>query len=114
MIRPCAPQRHPAQRHARRRPRPGLANVGLLPAQASAAPASQSQQRDWNIPAGPLAVALDQMARQGGLNLSFDADSLKGRTTNGVRGHYDNAQALQILLHGSDVQMQQQSEQSFC
>jgi outer membrane receptor for ferric coprogen and ferric-rhodotorulic acid len=63
----------------------GLATVGLLPAQASAAPASQSQQRDWNIPAGPLAVALDQMARQGGLNLSFDADGLKGRTTNGVR-----------------------------
>ncbi|MFO3724718.1 TonB-dependent siderophore receptor [Pseudomonas sp. HLMP] len=114
MSHPCSPH-NDRLRHAARAAVLGfgLAGACCLPAQALAAPVSQGQQIDWNIPAGPLAVALDQMARQGGLNLSFDANSLQGKTTGGVRGHYDSAQALSILLQGSDVQVQQQSDKSF-
>ncbi|MCO7634759.1 TonB-dependent receptor [Pseudomonas guariconensis] len=114
MSHPCSPH-NDRLRHAVRAAVLGfgLAGACCLPAQALAAPVSQGQQIDWNIPAGPLAVALDQMARQGGLNLSFDANSLQGKTTGGVRGHYDSAQALSILLQGSDVQVQQQSDKSF-
>ncbi|AMK29378.1 TonB-dependent siderophore receptor [Pseudomonas putida] len=114
MIRPCSPRNAPL-RHAIRAAALGLgvACAGLPPPLALAAPASQSQPRDWNIAAGPLAAALDQLARQGGLNLSFDAGSLRGKTTQGVQGRHDSAQALQILLRGSDVQVQQESDKSF-
>ncbi|MCS5514786.1 TonB-dependent receptor [Pseudomonas qingdaonensis] len=67
----------------------------------------------WNIPAGPLDAALEQMARQGGLNLSYDAASLQGKTTAGVSGSHENAQALALLLQGSGVQVQQKSANSF-
>jgi outer membrane receptor for ferric coprogen and ferric-rhodotorulic acid len=113
MIHPCSP-RNVRLRHAVRAAVFGLslASSCALPLVAHAA-ASQSQQLDWNIAAGPLAPALDQMARQGGLNLSFDANSLQGKTTRGVQGHYDSAQALSIVLQGSDVQVQQESDKSF-
>ncbi|MFK5735866.1 TonB-dependent receptor [Pseudomonas urmiensis] len=113
MIHLCSP-RNDRLRHAVRAAVLGLslASSCALPLVAHAA-ASQSQQLDWNIAAGPLAPALDQMARQGGLNLSFDANSLQGKTTRGVQGHYDSAQALSIVLQGSDVQVQQESDKSF-
>ena len=91
----------------------GLASAFTLPAHVQAAPASQNLQIDWNIPGGPLAPALDQFARQGGLNLSYDANSLQGKTTQGVQGPHEAAQALAILLQGSAVQVQQEGPNSF-
>ncbi|MBK5005490.1 TonB-dependent siderophore receptor [Pseudomonas sp. S32] len=91
----------------------GLAASSLCPALALAAVASQSPQTEWAIPAGPLAPALDQLARQGGLNLAFDANALQGKTTHGVHGRHDSASALAIMLQGSDVQAQQQGDNSF-
>lgn len=91
----------------------GLGSGLALPAMALAAPAGQHQQIDWNIPAGPLAPALDQLARQGGLSLSFDASGLQGKTTRGVQGRHEGAEALSILLQGSDVQVQQEGDNSF-
>ncbi|WP_256345733.1 hypothetical protein [Pseudomonas putida] len=85
MIHPCSP-RNDRLRHAVRAAvfGLGLGSALALPAQVAAAPASQHRQIDWSIPAGPLAPALDQVARQGGLSLSFDANSLQGKTTQGV------------------------------
>ncbi|QHG67068.1 TonB-dependent siderophore receptor [Pseudomonas putida] len=113
MIHPSSP-RNEQLRQAVRAAMFGLGlGAGLaLPLAALAAPASQ-QQIDWNIPAGPLAPALDQLARQGGLNLSFDATSLQGKTTRGVQGRHDGAGALSILLQGSGVQVQQEGDSSF-
>ncbi|MBK5000449.1 TonB-dependent siderophore receptor [Pseudomonas sp. S31] len=91
----------------------GLGSGLALPAMTLAAPAGQHQQIDWNIPAGPLAPALDQLARQGGLSLSFDASGLQGKTTRGVQGRHEGAEALSILLQGSDVQVQQEGDNSF-
>ncbi|MDR6713555.1 outer membrane receptor for ferric coprogen and ferric-rhodotorulic acid [Pseudomonas hunanensis] len=114
MIHPGSP-RNDNLRHAVRAALLGLSLAGAcaVPLQAPAATASQRQQIDWNIAPGPLAPALDQMARQGGLNLSFDANSLQGKTTGGVQGRHDSAQALSILLQGSNVQVQQESDTSF-
>lgn len=86
----------------------------VLPAHAWADELGAAQQvQRWNIPAGPLAAALEQMARRGGLNLSYDAASLEGKQTAGVNGSYDNSQALSLLLQGSGMQAQQQSANSF-
>lgn len=98
--------------------RAGVFGLGLgcglaAPAVALAAPSTHSQPRDWHIAPGPLAAALDQLARQAGLNISYDASSLQGKTTQGVQGRHDGAQALSILLQGSDVQVQQEGDGSF-
>ncbi|WP_085617308.1 MULTISPECIES: TonB-dependent receptor [unclassified Pseudomonas] len=114
MIAPCSPRNDRLRRAVRAAVFGlGLAAGGAFPAMVQAAAASQSQQTDWNIPAGPLAPALDQLARQGGLSLSFDANSLQGKTTRGVQGRHDSAGALSILLQGSNVQVQQESATSF-
>ncbi|WP_145191692.1 TonB-dependent receptor [Pseudomonas sp. URMO17WK12:I11] len=82
-------------------------------APAAPAPAKQRQALAWNVAPGPLAAALDQLARQGGLSLSFDANSLQGLTSQGVQGQHDRATALAIVLQGSGVQVQQESDSSF-
>jgi outer membrane receptor for ferric coprogen and ferric-rhodotorulic acid len=92
----------------------GLAIItATVPAARADQPGAAQQVQRWNIAAGPLAAALEQMARQGGLNLSYDAASLQGKQTPGISGSYDNAQALTLILQGSGMQVQQQSANSF-
>lgn len=114
MIHPSVAQPDPLQR-AIRGALFGLAMASAgLPALARAEqPATAQQARTWNIAPGPLDQALEQLARQGGLNLSYDAASLQGKQTRGVSGAHDSAQALSLLLQGSGVQIQQQSANSF-
>ncbi|WP_353229517.1 TonB-dependent siderophore receptor [Pseudomonas qingdaonensis] len=113
MIHPSVARPDPLQR-AVRGALLGLAlSAAAAPLLGAAAPAATQQVQRWNIPAGPLDAALEQMARQGGLNLSYDAASLQGKTTAGVSGSHDNAQALALLLQGSGVQVQQKSANSF-
>ncbi|VVN67073.1 TonB-dependent siderophore receptor [Pseudomonas fluorescens] len=114
MIHPSIAQPEPLQR-AIRCALFGLAIVSAaVPLLANAEQAAATQQaKRWNIPAGPLSAALEQLARQGGLNLSYDASSLQGKQTSGVSGTYDSTQALSLLLQGSDVQIQQTSDTSF-
>ena len=114
MIHPSVAQPDPLQR-AIRGAVLGLAIASAslaVPAHAEEPVAAQHAQR-WNISAGPLSGALEQVARQGGLNLSYDATGLQGQNTQGVTGTYDSAQALMLLLQGSGVQVQQTSANSF-
>ena len=114
MIHPVLP-RHDRLRSAVRAALLGvtLASTSGLPLLAHAAPASQAQLRDWRIAPGPLAAALDQLARQGGLNLSFDAASLQGKNSPGVQGRHSSADALAIVLQGSQVQVHAQSDSNY-
>ena len=86
----------------------GLALTGISPAVLAQPPEStgSSQQQHWNIPAGPLADALDQFARQAGLSLSYDASSVAGKTSQGVSAALTSQQALAALLQGSGLQAQ--------
>ena len=90
-----------------------IASAVVVPQLAHAAPEGSGQTQQWNIAAGPLAPALDQLARQGHLNLSFDASNLQGKHTSGVRGNYDSSQALSLVLQGTGVQIQQQGASSY-
>lgn len=114
MIHPRAAQPDPLQR-AIRGALFGLVITGAaLPLATAAQEAAVAQQAQrWAIPAGPLSNALDQLARQGGLNLSYDASSLRDQQTSGVSGTYDSAQALSLLLKGTGVQIQKTSANSF-
>lgn len=93
----------------------GLALTGTSPAALAQLPedAGSSQQQHWNIPAGPLADALDQFARQAGLNLSYPATSVAGKTSQGVSAALTSQQALAALLQGSGLQAQQLSANAY-
>lgn len=80
-----------------------------LPALAQAATAEHNNQvQQWNIPGGPLAPALDHFARQAGVSLSFDAQSVANRNTAGVQGTLGTSAALSSLLQGTELQAEQQ------
>ena len=59
--------------------------------------------RDYRIPAGPLAPALQAWARQSGVALLFDARELGGLSTEGSAGRLAPATALKELVAGKPV-----------
>lgn len=85
------------------------ATASALPVHAFAA----EQAATWNIPAGPLPAALDAFARKAGVNLSYDASVVAGKSSQGVLGTYTAGQALGILLGGTGVQIQQLSDTNY-
>ncbi|MBM3112466.1 TonB-dependent siderophore receptor [Pseudomonas sp. P66] len=86
-----------------------------LPAQAAqAAPAqNQTQQVRFNIKAQPLADALDQFSAQSGLQVIYDANQLRDRSSPGVQGTLSPAQALEALTAGSNARFSQPNADSF-
>lgn len=85
---------------------------GAMPSLAEQV-AAATQQQTWNIPAGPLADALDRLARQAGVSLSYSAAAVAGKQSPGMQGSADIQQALLEVLRGSGLQVQQQSSNSF-
>ena len=85
-----------------------------LPSWAQPAAADQnSPLKQWSIPAGPLAPALDRFAREAGVSVSFDAQALANRNTQGVQGALGTAAALSSLLQGTDLQPEQQGPTAY-
>lgn len=93
----------------------GLAFSGAtLSAPGTAAESvSRSQTMQWNIAGGPLAIALEQVARQGGVNLSYDAVTLEGKSSSSVSGSFDTTQVLAVVLKGSGLQALSQGPNSY-
>ncbi|MGC4062934.1 MAG: TonB-dependent receptor [Aquabacterium sp.] len=60
--------------------------------------------KTFNVPAGPLDVALDRFARTAGVNLSYDASMISGLMTQGLSGSYSISLALTTLLAGSGIE----------
>lgn len=91
----------------------GLAVAGSSVPVSALAAADDSRQISWNIAAGDLAPALDQFARQAGISLSYDAATVAGKRTPGVRGTLGSSQALAHLLQGTGIEVQQPSANAF-
>ncbi|TDF82390.1 TonB-dependent siderophore receptor [Pseudomonas sp. H9] len=108
------PQRHPLSRAIHAAAFGLIVSSYALPSLAHASPAGHSAQvQQWNIPAGPLAPALDRFAREAGISLSYDASSMANRTTRGVSGALDTPSALSSLLQGSELQSEQQGPNAY-
>ncbi|WP_158602050.1 TonB-dependent siderophore receptor [Pararobbsia silviterrae] len=75
-------------------PAPALLDTS---ARAEAAPADAT----YDIPAGDLIDTLARFAQQSHVALSYDADRLKGRTSQGLHGTYGIEQGFDTLLAGS-------------
>jgi iron complex outermembrane receptor protein len=81
-----------------------LALPGLsLAALAASAPTTA---QPYNVPAGPLASTLNQIASQGGVTLSLNPSLVAGKTSAPVTGQYDAIGALEAALRGSGLQLQ--------
>ncbi|WDY58654.1 TonB-dependent siderophore receptor [Pseudomonas sp. PSKL.D1] len=108
------PQRHPLNRAIQGALLGLIVSSSALPALAQdSADGQSSQVQQWNIPAGPLAPALDRFAREAGVSLSYDAASVANHTTPGVSGTFDTSTALTLLLQGSDLQIEPQSANAY-
>ncbi|MBP7646426.1 MAG: TonB-dependent siderophore receptor [Comamonas sp.] len=66
--------------------------------------AAMAQTARFDIPAQPLASALEQFARQANLKLAAPATAAQGRQAPAVQGAQDVEQALHALLKGSGLQ----------
>ncbi|MDC8758707.1 TonB-dependent siderophore receptor [Janthinobacterium fluminis] len=79
----------------------------LAPAQAqTAAPAVQqaAARQGYNIPAGPLAATLRNIASSAGVPLAFTADLTDGKTSAVLRGQFTTQEAFAAALAGSGLQ----------
>jgi outer membrane receptor protein involved in Fe transport len=78
----------------------GAALTAAVSVVAIATPA-QAQQRQFNIPAGPLADALDAFVAQSGAQLIYQGSELKSARSPGAVGRMDPAEALKLILKGT-------------
>ena len=78
-----------------------LASTSLIAAEQSAT------ARSYNLPAGPLAATLNQIASQAGITLAIDSSLLAGKTSAPVQGSFEATTALREALRGSGLQLQQ-------
>jgi len=69
----------------------------------AAVAASDVQRQAFDIPAGPLARQLTQLAAQTGLLLAADAELTRDRQSQAVRGSYSSEEALDLMLAGSGL-----------
>ncbi|MDQ2185108.1 TonB-dependent siderophore receptor [Alcaligenaceae bacterium A4P071] len=70
---------------------------------AQAAPAVASATRTYEIPAGALAPALNRVAQEGGVNLTYEPSDTAGKRTRGLSGSYTPTAALRLLLQDSGL-----------
>ena len=81
--------------------------VGAVPGVSMAGTVqSEHVARAYNIPAGSLGSALNQLGRTSGVTISYDPAAVRGRRTAGVRGSHSVDQALTALLRGSGLRGQ--------
>ncbi|ULQ48076.1 TonB-dependent receptor [Flagellatimonas centrodinii] len=65
--------------------------------------AATEQTQALNIPAGPMADALDALVQQSGIQLIYRDADVAGITTAGVRGETTVDAALDVLLQGTEL-----------
>ncbi|MYN24901.1 TonB-dependent siderophore receptor [Duganella levis] len=92
-----------------------LACIGLALAGAAAAqmPAAVAASQRFDIPAGPLGVALRQFADKANILLSSDARLTQDKNSPGLHAVATPAQGLQQLLSGSGLAAVAQADGSF-
>jgi len=88
----------------------GLASAP--PALAQAAPSADAARR-YDVPAGPLGLALGRFAAQAGVVLSFDAQLTQGKQSAGLQGDYGIASGLATMLAGTGLEAVSQGDNNY-
>jgi iron complex outermembrane receptor protein len=93
----------PSAGRSRRLHKPAsLLVLSAVLAVATAAEAEGAGQ-SFDIPAGPLATALNRLAEAGGLQLVYDTGVTEGLSSQGLHGNYTREAALRQLLQKSGL-----------
>lgn len=92
----------------------GLAFVASQAADIQAATlAAQSEQKVYQIPAGPLEPALMRFAGQAGVNLSVNPAALRGMLTTGLSGSFTVESGFARLLERTGLRAKQVGEGNY-
>jgi iron complex outermembrane recepter protein len=75
--------------------------LGLLACQSKAY--ADPAIRQYDIPAGSLATAINQLAETGNIQAIYDTQTTQGRVSKGLKGSYSTEAALQKLLAGTGL-----------
>ncbi|MDP9940188.1 TonB-dependent receptor [Ectopseudomonas alcaliphila] len=73
---------------------------------AFASHAALAHAEPYQLPAGPLAATLNQIASQAGVTLSIDPTLIEGKRSAPVSGDYEAIEALNQALRGTGLQLQ--------
>ena len=92
-----------------------LAFQGVLsaPAWAEDSPSAVQTTRSYHIPAGDLATALQTLAGESGLVLTFTPEQTAGKQSTLLNGRYSIEQAFEILLTGSGLAGQKNAHHQY-
>lgn len=98
--------------------RPGLLAVAIalsIPLTSTCVIAAEQAPtaRSYNLPAGPLAATLNQIASQSGITLAIDPALVAGKTSAPVQGSFEASTALREALRDSGLQLVPGSAGSF-
>ncbi len=78
--------------------------VATVPSAAGADGAVAGPAAEFDIPAGSLGAAIARLGRQAGVMVTVDPDLVRNDHTEGLKGRYSVADALNRLLAGSERQ----------
>ena len=81
----------------------GVSLTGLVAPLAGEAHAQDGARRDFNIPAQPMANALEAFGRQSGRDIMFDRGQVAGLRSTAVQGSLEPGEALRRLVVGSGL-----------
>lgn len=80
-----------------------LSGYAVLPAFAAETATSDPTIRQYHIPAGDLSSALQALAGESGLILTFAPEQTAGKQSNSLNGNYTIEQAFEVLLNGTGL-----------
>lgn len=81
----------------------GTGAVALAPAVAAPSAQAAATERDYNLPAGPLAATLNRIAREAGLTVVVDGGLVADQRAPAVNGRMNAETALRRALAGSGL-----------
>ncbi len=87
----------------RRRLLAGIAAATIALLTCSNACASRGDKRVFDIKAGSALITLGEFVRQTGLQVLFESDAIRNHSTREVRGQFNAAEALGVMLEGSGL-----------
>ncbi|MBK1674568.1 hypothetical protein CKO35_14950 [Ectothiorhodospira shaposhnikovii] len=74
---------------------------------------TSAQAQHYDIPAGPLAAALNRFSEQAGIFLSAPSAMVDGNTSSGLKGYYSIQAGLTALTAGTGLEAFQQQDGSY-
>jgi Secretin and TonB N terminus short domain len=97
------PARGASVNRLRRRLLGRVAVAAMVVLTCHSAGASRADKRELNIEAGSAIITLAEFVHQTGLQVLFEFDAVRDHNTRGVKGQFEAAEALGLMLEGSGL-----------